>query len=125
MAGGSTDLAAGRKAHQCAQQPLLWLFPRATLPLRVIESHFVAAFERALNQVDVPYSIGVIQIHRDPTNRRMKSASIGTTAEEQMLVEANRALTMKLDEINSRNQYRQTWEAGDQSMAYSAQNDHS
>ncbi|BAU01412.1 agamous-like MADS-box protein MADS2 isoform X1 [Vigna umbellata] len=44
---------------------------------------------------------------------------------EQMLVEANRALTMKLDEINSRNQYRQTWEAGDQSMPYGTQNAHS
>ncbi|XP_027923541.1 developmental protein SEPALLATA 1-like isoform X2 [Vigna unguiculata] len=44
---------------------------------------------------------------------------------EQMLVEANRALTMKLDEINSRNQYRQTWEAGDQSMSYATQNAHS
>lgn len=46
---------------------------------------------------------------------------------EHMLVEANRALTMKLEEINSRNQYnRQTWEAGDQSMAYgSSQNAHS
>ncbi|XP_027357788.1 developmental protein SEPALLATA 1 isoform X1 [Abrus precatorius] len=44
---------------------------------------------------------------------------------EQMLVEANRALTMKLEEINSRNQYRQTWEAGDQSMPYGTQNAHS
>ncbi|ESW23383.1 hypothetical protein PHAVU_004G042300 [Phaseolus vulgaris] len=44
---------------------------------------------------------------------------------EQMLVEANRALTMKLDEINSRNQYRQTWEAGDQSMPYGTPNAHS
>jgi len=33
----------------------------------------------------------------------------------------------KLEEINinSRNQYRQTWEAGDQSMAYGNQNAHS
>ncbi|XP_020202289.1 developmental protein SEPALLATA 1 isoform X1 [Cajanus cajan] len=44
---------------------------------------------------------------------------------EHMLVEANRALTMKLEEINSRNQYRQTWEAGDQSMQYGTQNAHS
>ncbi|KAK7381211.1 hypothetical protein VNO78_33742 [Psophocarpus tetragonolobus] len=44
---------------------------------------------------------------------------------EQMLVEANRALTMKLEEINSRNQYRQTWEAGEQSMQYDTQNAHS
>ncbi|XP_020205011.1 developmental protein SEPALLATA 1 isoform X6 [Cajanus cajan] len=45
---------------------------------------------------------------------------------EQMLVEANRSLTMKLNEINSRNHYRQSWEAGDQSMAYGGpQNAHS
>ncbi|XP_057757533.1 agamous-like MADS-box protein MADS2 isoform X1 [Arachis stenosperma] len=36
---------------------------------------------------------------------------------EQILVDVNRTLSMKLDEINSRNQYRQqSWEAGDQSM---------
>ncbi|XP_004507288.1 agamous-like MADS-box protein MADS2 isoform X2 [Cicer arietinum] len=44
---------------------------------------------------------------------------------EHMLVDANRSLNMKLEEINSRNQYRQTWEAGDQSMAYGTQNPHS
>ncbi|CAJ2669170.1 agamous-like MADS-box protein MADS2 isoform X1 [Trifolium pratense] len=45
---------------------------------------------------------------------------------EQMLVEANRSLSIKLDEINSRNQYRQSWEAGEQSMQYGApQNAHS
>ncbi|KHN29767.1 Developmental protein SEPALLATA 2 [Glycine soja] len=44
---------------------------------------------------------------------------------EHMLVEANRSLTMKLEEINSRNQYRQTWEAGEQSMPYGTQNAHS
>ncbi|CAL0321709.1 unnamed protein product [Lupinus luteus] len=43
---------------------------------------------------------------------------------EQMLVEANRGLTMKLEEINSRNQYRQ-WEDAEQSMQYGAQNAHS
>ncbi|CAL0323216.1 unnamed protein product [Lupinus luteus] len=57
------------------------LFPGATLPLRVVEPNFVAAVERALNRVDVPYTIGVIRVHRDTSNRRMKSASIGTTAE--------------------------------------------
>ncbi|RYR47328.1 hypothetical protein Ahy_A07g033264 isoform A [Arachis hypogaea] len=57
------------------------LFPGATLPLRVIEPRMVAAVERALSQVDVPYTIGVIRIHRDTANWRMKSASIGTTAE--------------------------------------------
>ncbi|KAF1859786.1 hypothetical protein Lal_00027968 [Lupinus albus] len=43
---------------------------------------------------------------------------------EHMLVEANRGLTMKLEEINSRNQYRQ-WEDAEQSMQYGAQNAHS
>lgn len=57
------------------------LFPGATLPLRVIESNFVAAVERALNQVDVPYTIGVIRVYMDTANHRMKSATIGTTAE--------------------------------------------
>ncbi|XP_057447759.1 agamous-like MADS-box protein MADS2 isoform X3 [Lotus japonicus] len=41
---------------------------------------------------------------------------------EHMLIEANRALNLKLEEINSSNHYRQTWEAGDQSMAYGNQN---
>lgn len=36
------------------------LFPGATLPLRVIQPNFVAAVERALNQVDAPYTIGVV-----------------------------------------------------------------
>ncbi|XP_028755938.1 developmental protein SEPALLATA 1-like [Neltuma alba] len=41
---------------------------------------------------------------------------------EQILVDANRALTMKLEEITSRNNYRQSWEGGDQSMQYDSQN---
>lgn len=57
------------------------LFPGATLPLRVIESNFVAAVERSLSRVDIPYTIGVIRVFSDTTNRRMKTASIGTTAE--------------------------------------------
>ncbi|XP_057436159.1 agamous-like MADS-box protein MADS2 [Lotus japonicus] len=46
---------------------------------------------------------------------------------EQMLVEANRSLSVKLDDINSRNHYRQSWDqAGDQSMQYGgSQNAHS
>lgn len=36
------------------------LFPGATLPLRVIESNFVAAVEKSLSRVDVPYTIGVV-----------------------------------------------------------------
>ncbi|TKY74528.1 cereblon protein [Spatholobus suberectus] len=57
------------------------LFPGATLPLRVIEPRLVAAVERALTQEDIPYTIGVIRIHRDTTSQRIKSASVGTTAE--------------------------------------------
>ncbi|KAK4271894.1 hypothetical protein QN277_020520 [Acacia crassicarpa] len=44
---------------------------------------------------------------------------------EQVLVEANRALTMKLEEINARNHFRQSWEAGEQSMQYETHNAHS
>lgn len=40
--------------------PGVVLFPEATLPLRVIHPHFVAAVERALKQVEVPYTIGVV-----------------------------------------------------------------
>lgn len=36
------------------------LFPEATLPLRVIQNNSVAAVERALSQVDAPYTIGVV-----------------------------------------------------------------
>lgn len=41
---------------------------------------------------------------------------------EHLLVEANRALTIKLDEISSRNNLRQSWEGGEQSMSYGPQN---
>ncbi|KAF3944841.1 hypothetical protein ACB098_01G226900 [Castanea mollissima] len=44
---------------------------------------------------------------------------------EHLLVEANRALTIKLDEISSRNNLRQSWEGGEQSMSYGPQNAHS
>ncbi|KAE8021837.1 hypothetical protein FH972_007692 [Carpinus fangiana] len=37
---------------------------------------------------------------------------------EQLLLEANRALTIKLDEINSRNHLEQSWQGGEQSMSY-------
>ncbi|CAL0327312.1 unnamed protein product [Lupinus luteus] len=62
------------------------LFPGATLPLRVIEPPFVAALERALAQVDFPYTIAVIRVHWDAANRTMKLASIGTTAEIRQYV---------------------------------------
>ncbi|KAG2691899.1 hypothetical protein I3843_08G026900 [Carya illinoinensis] len=57
------------------------LFPGATLPLRVIQSNFIATVERALTQVDAPYIIGVVRVHRDPNNGRIRFATIGTTAE--------------------------------------------
>ncbi|PON42924.1 MADS-box transcription factor [Parasponia andersonii] len=44
---------------------------------------------------------------------------------EHMLIEANRALTIKLDEISSRNNYRQSWEVNDhdqqQTISYGQQ----
>lgn len=57
------------------------LFPEATLPLRVVQPNFIAAVERALCQVDTPYTIGVVRIYRDPDNGRMRFATVGTTAE--------------------------------------------
>ncbi|XP_022759170.1 developmental protein SEPALLATA 1-like isoform X2 [Durio zibethinus] len=40
---------------------------------------------------------------------------------EQMLMEANRALSMKLDEISARNQFRASWEGGEQSVSFNNQ----
>lgn len=39
------------------------LFPEATLPLRVIQPNFISAVERALVQVDAPYTVGVVSEH--------------------------------------------------------------
>ncbi|XP_010915397.1 uncharacterized protein [Elaeis guineensis] len=57
------------------------LFPEATLPLRVIQPRFIAAVEKALNQVDAPFTIGVVRVHRHPDDGRLRFASVGTTAE--------------------------------------------
>ncbi|KAL3498519.1 hypothetical protein ACH5RR_041251 [Cinchona calisaya] len=57
------------------------LFPEARLPLRVIHTHFVAAVERALTQVEAPYTIGVVRVYREPDNGRVRLANIGSTAE--------------------------------------------
>ncbi|EHA8589614.1 Protein cereblon [Cocos nucifera] len=57
------------------------LFPEATLPLRVIQPRFIAAVEKALNQVDAPCTIGVVRVHRHPGDGRLRFASVGTTAE--------------------------------------------
>ncbi|KAL6985476.1 hypothetical protein U1Q18_018851 [Sarracenia purpurea var. burkii] len=57
------------------------LFPEATLPLRVLQPNLVAAVERALSEVDAPYTIGVVRVCRDPGNGRIRFATVGTTAE--------------------------------------------
>lgn len=57
------------------------LFPEATLPLRVIQPNFISAVERALVQVDAPYTVGVVRAYRDSDNRRLRFATVGTTAE--------------------------------------------
>ncbi|XP_062097892.1 uncharacterized protein LOC133803791 [Humulus lupulus] len=57
------------------------LFPEATLPLRVVEANFIAAIERALTQVDVPFTIGVVRAHRNRDNGRTTFSTVGTTAE--------------------------------------------
>ncbi|CAH9106261.1 unnamed protein product [Cuscuta epithymum] len=66
--------------------PLLYLkgvvlFPEATLPLRVVQSNFVAAIEKALRHSNGYYTIGVIRVQKDPHNLRIKFATTGTTAE--------------------------------------------
>ncbi|CAN8315118.1 unnamed protein product [Cochlearia groenlandica] len=55
------------------------LFPEATLPLRIIQSSFLAAVERAMNQANAPCTIGVIRVYREGS--QFKYASVGTTAE--------------------------------------------
>ncbi|PKA57239.1 hypothetical protein AXF42_Ash002543 [Apostasia shenzhenica] len=57
------------------------LFPEATLPLKVIDPRFKAAVERALHQVDAPYTVGVIRVHRNSDDQRVRFATVGTTAE--------------------------------------------
>ncbi|KAJ0986400.1 hypothetical protein J5N97_004756 [Dioscorea zingiberensis] len=57
------------------------LFPEATLPLRVVQQRFKAAVERALNQADAPYTIGVVRVYRSPNGQRLCCPTIGTTAE--------------------------------------------
>ncbi|KAB5514064.1 hypothetical protein DKX38_027970 [Salix brachista] len=57
------------------------LFPETTLPLRVIQPNFISAVERALVQVDAPYTVGVVRAYRDSDNRRLRFANVGTTAE--------------------------------------------
>lgn len=55
------------------------LFPGATLPLRVVQPNFIAAVEKAMNQLDASYTIGVVRVYRD--NGRIRFSTIGTTAE--------------------------------------------
>ncbi|PPE02146.1 hypothetical protein GOBAR_DD00839 [Gossypium barbadense] len=42
---------------------------------------------------------------------------------EQMLMETNRALSIKLEEISARNQFRVLWKGGEQSVAFTNQQD--
>ncbi|KAE9452328.1 hypothetical protein C3L33_15771, partial [Rhododendron williamsianum] len=57
------------------------LFPESILPLRVLQPNLVAAVERALSQVDAPYTIGIIRVYKDAGDRRIRVANVGTTAE--------------------------------------------
>lgn len=57
------------------------LFPEATLPLRVIQSNFIAAIERVLTHFDTPNTIGVVHVSVDSGSDRLRFATIGTTAE--------------------------------------------
>ncbi|KAK9027080.1 hypothetical protein V6N11_066926 [Hibiscus sabdariffa] len=57
------------------------LFPEATLPLRVIEPNFVAVVNRAMTQVNAPYTMGVVRVYRDPVDGPIRLAKVGTTAE--------------------------------------------
>ncbi|KAJ4957686.1 hypothetical protein NE237_024797 [Protea cynaroides] len=57
------------------------LFPEATLPLRLVQPNFIAVVEKALNQAENPCTIGVVRVHRDHYDARLKLSSIGTTAE--------------------------------------------
>ncbi|KAG0451318.1 hypothetical protein HPP92_026275 [Vanilla planifolia] len=55
--------------------------PEATLPLRVILPNSKAAIERALHQVDAPYTIGVTRVHLLSDVGKARFATTGTTAE--------------------------------------------
>ncbi|GAB4854332.1 hypothetical protein Ancab_022919 [Ancistrocladus abbreviatus] len=57
------------------------LFPEATLPLRVVQPNFIMAVERAMGQVEVPCTLGVVRVYRDSDDGRLRFASVGTTAE--------------------------------------------
>ncbi|XP_021687897.2 uncharacterized protein LOC110670227 isoform X2 [Hevea brasiliensis] len=61
--------------------PWVVLFPGAILPLRVVQHNFISAVERALTQVDAPYTIGVVHAYRDRDRGQLRFATIGTTAE--------------------------------------------
>ncbi|GLJ30781.1 hypothetical protein SUGI_0610650 [Cryptomeria japonica] len=57
------------------------LFPEATLPLRVIQPRFKAAVERAMQQEEARYTIGVIHVRSLPQDEGLRFALVGTTAE--------------------------------------------
>ena len=41
--------------------PGVVLFPEATLPLRIIQPNLIVSVERAMGQIDSPYTIGVVR----------------------------------------------------------------
>ncbi|KAL8109966.1 uncharacterized protein LOC141672116 [Apium graveolens] len=57
------------------------LFPGQTLHLKVIEPKIIAAMERALNQDDASYILGVVSVYKDSCNGEMRCATTGTTIE--------------------------------------------
>ncbi|KAL5549241.1 hypothetical protein UlMin_004472 [Ulmus minor] len=71
---GDVEDTNHRVAFACLDGGVV-LFPRPTLPLRVIESNFVAAIERVLTQGDEPNTFGVI----NHDYRRIKFSTVGTT----------------------------------------------
>ncbi|KAK1370128.1 ATP-dependent protease La (LON) domain protein [Heracleum sosnowskyi] len=57
------------------------LFPGQTLHLKVIEPKIIDAMERALNQANASYILGVVSVYRDSCNGEMQCATTGTTTE--------------------------------------------
>lgn len=57
------------------------LFPEAILPLRVIQPRFIVAVEKALQQVNAPCIIGVVQVQWYNDDGRTHFAATGTSAE--------------------------------------------
>ncbi|KAM7262570.1 hypothetical protein ACFE04_000253 [Oxalis oulophora] len=63
--------------NQCLLSGLV-LFPQDTLPLRVIQPNFIAALDKALLN---NFTIDVVRVSHNYTNRVQRLATVGTTAE--------------------------------------------